>query len=158
DLESFLQRVAIPDSFPPEFAPELAEAVRETVAEAMQERPIAGPEDAFVHGIFRAIEVLLERHELTIEDDVEELIRLYGKPDAGPTTESRLLPLADRMRLRARISQYNELRNHPLHSYQEPPAALELAFLMEGWGHATHSLLGEDASPADVMRAFHRAR
>src|SRR5262249_47507087 len=29
DLESFLQRVDIPDSFPPEFAPELAEAVRE---------------------------------------------------------------------------------------------------------------------------------
>src|SRR5262249_56306235 len=92
------------------------------------------------------------------EDDVEELIRLYGKHDVGPATESRLLPLADRMRLRARISRYNELRNHPLHSYQEPPAALELAFLKEGWGHATHSLLREDVSPADVMRASHRAR
>jgi hypothetical protein len=157
ELESFLEQVAISGTFPPEFASELAEAVRETVAETMQESPIAGPEDSFVQGIHRAMEELLEKHAMTIEDDVEELIRLYTKEDVGPATEQRPLSLVDRVRLRARISQYNELRNHPLHSYKEPPAALELAFLKEGWGQASE-YLGEDVSPADVMRAFHRTR
>jgi hypothetical protein len=157
DLECFVQQLAIPDGFPPEFAGELAEAVRETVAEMMQEMPLAGPEDSFVHSIFRAIEELLQRQELTIEDDVEEVIRLYGKHGVGPATDSRPLGLVDRMRLRARIARYNELRNHPLHSYKEPPAALESAFLEAGWGQAA-DYLGGDVSPADVMRAFHRAR
>ncbi|HZW29835.1 MAG TPA: hypothetical protein VFF52_03955, partial [Isosphaeraceae bacterium] len=132
DLETGLRQIAIPGNFPPEFASELAESVRETVAETMQEQPIAGPEDGFVRGIRRTIEELLQRHEMTIEDDVEEVIRLYANQDVGPGTELRPLALADRVPLRAWISQYNELRNHPLHSYKEPPAALESAFLKEG--------------------------
>ena len=85
DLESFIERIRLPDGLPREFAFALAESIRDAVIEAHQQAPIAGPEDAFVEAAYRAVEGLLEHHELTIEDDVEEIVRLYDREPTHPT-------------------------------------------------------------------------
>ncbi len=159
DLEVFLQRIPIPETFPVDFRPELAVSIREAIAETLQQAPIAGPEDAFVHDIYRAVEGFLAHHELTIEDDVEELIRLYGDETvAGASTEQRPLSWQDQGRLRNCIVSYDYLRNHPMASENKPPSALELAFWKEGWGAASTSGADPDLTPADVSRALWRQR
>jgi hypothetical protein len=159
DLEEFVKIIPIPESFPDDFRSELAESIREAIAEALQQATIAGPEDVFVHDIYRAVEKLLEHHEHTIEDDVEELIRLYGDESvAEVTTEQRPLSWQDQRRLRYWIRLYEKHRNHPLASDKKPPEALEFAFLKEGWGEAPASGAYPDLTPADVSRALWRQK
>jgi hypothetical protein len=156
DLEVLLRRIPLPDQMPGEFASELAASVRDAVIEAHQEAPIAGPEDAFVGAIYRGVEGLLEQYATTIEDAVEEVVRLYGG-EPGHPTESRPLSWPDQEQLRDQIYRYNEYRSHPLYNYQEPPSALTKAFLDVGWLPPT----AEDFShmtPADVEMALRRAR
>jgi hypothetical protein len=156
DLETFLQQIPMPDRFPGEFGPALAESIRDAVAEAHQQAPIAGPEDAFVEAVCRAVDGLMERHEQTIEDDVEEIIRLYDEEPTHPT-EARPLSLRDQQRLRVEIFCYNAYRSHPLYSYKEPPAALEQAFLHQGWGKVSPAEFA-DLTPGDVSVALRRAK
>ncbi len=157
DLEVLLERIPTPESFPEHFQPWLAESIREAVAEAIQQAPVAGPEDVFVHAIYRAVEELLERHEMSIEDDVEELTRLYGNQEDGNPTDQRPLSSGDQEGLRYFISSYEKYRDHPLYSYKEPPNALESAFIKEGWGKPSQADFA-DLTPADVVRSIGRAK
>ena len=103
------------------------------------------------------MEGLLERHELTIEDDVEEIVRLYDREPTHPT-EARPLPLDDQRRLPSLIFSYDYYRNHPLYSYyKEPPNALEKAFLSQGWGKVVQAEFA-DLTPADVMAELGRVK
>ncbi len=154
ELEEFLEHIPVPESFPADFRSELARSIRETIAETLQQTPIAGPEDGFVNDIFRAVEGFLEHHELTIEDDVEELIRLYGdEAVADASTEQRPLSWQDQRRLRSCIFVYDQYRHHPFASDKKPPSALALAFWKEGWGEVSASGPDPDLTPADVTRA-----
>jgi hypothetical protein len=157
DLEALLRGIPVPEAFPEDFQPGLAESIREAVAEAIQQAPVAGPEDVFVHAVYQAVEEFLERHEMTIEDDVEELIRLYGNEEAGHPTEQRPLSWQDQQRLRDSIFWYNEYHNHPLYSYKGPPDILESAFIKEGWTKPSKADFA-DLTPADVMRSIGRAK
>ena len=159
ELELFLERMPIPDTFPDDFRPELAESIRETIAEALQQATIAGPEDVFVHDIYQVVERFLKDHELTIEDDVEELIRLYGDESvADASTEQRPLSWKDQRRLRSYIFVYDQYHNHPFASDKKPPSELESAFLSEGWGKVSPSGPDPDLTPADVLRALWRQK
>ena len=157
DLEALIRGIPVPLSFPEDFQSWLAESIREAVAEAIQQAPVAGPEDVFVHGVYRAVADYLERYEMTIEDDVEELIRLYGNEEAGYPTEERPLSWKDQHRLRDSIFWYNEYRNHPLYSYKGPADILESAFIKEGWAKPSEADFA-DLTPADVMRSIGRAK
>ena len=153
-LETLIERIPLPETFPTAFARELAESVGETITVAHQETAIAGPEDAFVQSVFQAVARHIERHELTIEDDVEEIVRLYGNHDVSHPTQHRPLSSLDQKRLRELINRYNAYRNHPLHSYNEPPAVLKSALAKAGWAK---TLEGDvDLNPADVDLAVRR--
>lgn len=156
DLEVMLRRSPLPAGLRGDFGTELAASVRDAVILAHEESPIAGPEGAFVEAVHRGIEGLFEQYETTIEDAVEEVVRLYGG-EPGHPTESRPLCRADQERLRAEIHRYNEYRNHPLCGYQEPPSALTKAFLHAGWVAPTEHEFAH-LTPADVALALHRAR
>jgi hypothetical protein len=157
DLEALLRGIRVPDGFTEHFRRELAESIREAVAEAIPQAPIAGPEEVFAHGVHQAVKDYLERYETTIEDDVDELIRLYGNQDFGYPTEQRPLCSEDQQRLRESIFWYNEYRNHPLYAYKGPPDALESAFIKEGWGKPSKADF-VDLTPADVMRSISRTK
>jgi AAA ATPase domain len=156
-LEDLIRRIEIPAGFPAALGRELAESIRDTVAEAHQEMPIAGPEDAFVRSVYQAVEGHLERHELLIEDDVEEIVRLYGNQEVSHPTERRPLAWQDQKRLREFIVRYQEYRNHPLFSYKGSVEALEVAFTKAGWEKPSGPAFA-DLSPADVVLALRRAR
>ncbi len=154
DLEALVRRIPIPDGFPRGFASALAGSIHETIIVAHEQAPIAGPEDAFVEAVYRAVESLLERHPFTIEDDVEEIVRLYSREPTHPT-DQRPLSWPDQKDLRERIFWYNEFRNHPFYSYKGPTDALEKAFLNAGWEKALPAQYA-DLTPADVVMALRR--
>jgi len=136
-----------------DYGHELADSIREIITEAIQERPVAGPEDVFEQGVYLAVEHQVKHHYAKVDDDVEEVIRLYGHASLDLPTEERPLPWPDQERLRDLITRYEKLRQHPLLPYKEPPASLEVAFLKEGW-ISPSKLTEEDVTPADVMVAF----
>jgi hypothetical protein len=156
DLEASLKRIPVPKAFPEEFQAELAESIWDAIAQSLMRGPIAGPEDVFVRSIHEAMVDLLQRHEMTIEDDVEELLRLYSEEVGNPTAQ-RPLPLGDQQRLRACISLYNRYIHHPLYAYKKPPDHLKLAFIKEGWPEPSEADFA-DLTPADVMRLLCRAK
>src|SRR5262249_36595059 len=117
---------------------------------------IAGPEGAFVEAVHRGIDELLENHATTIEDAIEEVVRLYGGEPTHPT-QARPLSWADQKHLRDKIYRYNEYRNHPLNNYREPPSALTKALLHAGWSAPTEHEFAH-LTPADVAMALQRAR
>jgi len=153
ELESQIECMPFPKNLPEEFRSELAESVRETVTEALQQAQIAGPEDLFRQSAWLAVEDLLNEYETRIEDDLEELIRLYGKTSADVSTAERPLSREDQQWLRQSIERYHKLRSHPLLPYQAPPAELKLAFSNLGWAKTSQYVM-EDMSPADVMISF----
>jgi AAA ATPase domain len=153
DLERSLRRLSTPANFPDEFPQELAWAVGETIMEVLRQGPIAGPEDSFRQNLVQEVADLLAGHEQTIEEDVEELIRLYGAGGLDVPTERRPLPTNDQQSLPRWIARYTELRHHQLLPYRELPAALELAFQKEGWGK-TSTDPSFDVTPADVALGF----
>jgi hypothetical protein len=73
ELEGALQHMPAPANLGDDFPSELAASIRETIEEALQQAPIAGPDDAFRQSIYQLLEGLWKDHETTIEDDVEEL-------------------------------------------------------------------------------------
>ncbi len=123
------------------------------VTEAIQERPVAGPEDVFEQGVYVAVERQVKHQDANIDDDVEEVIRLYRHASLDIPTAERPLSWHDQERLRDLIARYDKLRQHPLLPYNEPPESLELAFLKKGWINPSQ-LTAEDVTPADVMQAF----
>jgi len=139
------------------FRVELAESIRNAVAEATQQEQIAGPERVFQERICDIVERELKGRTNQIEDDVEEVIRLYGHANLDLPTAERPLSWQDQERLRSLIARYSELRHHPLLPFQEPPASLELAFLKQGWVKPSESG-ATDLTPADVMQAFRRVK
>jgi hypothetical protein len=157
ELDALLQRIAIPESFPSDFEFELGKSIYEVVIAAHQEMPIAGPENVFVRAVHQAIEDLLARLDQTIEDDVEEIIRLYSNHDMELTTAQHPLSPNDQMRLRHYVFLYNEFRSHPLYSYAEPPAILKSALKKEGWEQASAAGFA-DLHPADVTRRINLAK
>ena len=156
-LATLVERIAVPETFPAAFARELAESVRETITVAHEETAIAGPEDAFIQGAHQAIAAYIERHELTIEDDIEAVVRLYGGQEPSHPTEHRPLSWKDQDALRGFISRYLEYRNHPLFSYKGPLEALELAFQKAGWAMSAGPAFA-DLSPADVVLGARHAQ
>jgi len=136
---------------------ELAASIRDVVTEAIQERPVAGPEDVFEQGVYLAVERQVKHQDANIEDDVEEVIRLYRHASLDLPTPERPLSWPDQERLRDLITRYDKLRQHPLLPYKEPPESLELAFLKEGWINPSERA-AEDVTPADVMQAFFRVK
>ncbi len=132
---------------------ELAESIRDVVTEAIQERPVAGPDDVFRESIYLAVERQVTNQDANIDDDVEEIIRRYRHESLDLPTTERPLSWLDQERLRDLIARYDKLRQHPLLPYKEPPESLELAFLKEGWINLSE-LTTEDITPADVMHAF----
>ncbi len=166
DLEGRIQRLSslddiefrlILEGLRDSFRVEIAESIRDAVALATEHAQIAGPEDAFQDRVCQVVELELKDHETRIEDDVEEVIRLYGHASLDIPTAERPLSWPDQERLRNLIGRYNELRHHPLLPFQEPPVALEMAFLNQGW--IKHSGSGAaDLTPADVMEAFRRVK
>ena len=90
--------MSAPENFPKAYPSELAESIGETITEALQQDRIAGPEDLFRQGVIAAVGKLLSEHETSIEDDLEELIHLYGRA-------SSLVPTAERP-FRARTRSY----------------------------------------------------
>jgi len=153
ELETPIQRMSAPQSLPDEFASELANSVRETITDALEQARIAGPEDLFRQSVVLAIEKLLSEHEKEIEDDLEELIRLYGRASSEVPTEERPLSSEDQQRLRPWIARYNELRYHPLLPYKLPPESLTQAFSELGYGPAGVYVF-QDMTPADVIQSF----
>ena len=137
--------------------PELAVSIREAITEALQQAPIAGPDHVFKESIRLAIESLLEQHETNVENDVEELLRLYDITNFEVTTEQRPLSWQDQKRLRELVVRYNELRVHPLLPFKQPPAPLESAFLEASWGKPATDK-SADLTPADVLRAYRRVK
>ncbi len=156
DVEAILRQLAIPDGLPKELGPTIAHSVHKAIVESHEESPIAGPEEAFVEAVYRGVEGLLERYEQTIEDDVNEIVRLYGDEPTHPT-ELRPLSWPDQKLLHSQTFRYNEYRNHPFSGSKEPSAALEQAFLNMGWGK-TSSIEYADLTPADVERGLRRAK
>jgi hypothetical protein len=153
ELQTAIQRIPAPEWFNVHVAAELAEAVGQTICEALQQEPLAGPEDAFRQSVTRVVAETLDQHENNIEDDVEELIRLYGFAGIDAATDQRPLPGEDQQRLPQWIAQYNQLRHHPLLPYKELRPDLELAFRKKGWIKSSAGE-SENLTPADVMLTF----
>jgi hypothetical protein len=153
EIERAIRRIPVPARFPKEFAWDLAEAVRETIEEASQQAALAGPDDVFRQSVVLVVEEIWRDFETTIEDDLEELIRLYGKAGSDFRTEERSLSRHDQERLPEWIARYNELRSHPLLPFSEQPAALEQAFIKAGWSKAA-MYAHADVTPADVVEAL----
>jgi hypothetical protein len=157
ELEVLIQHRPISDDFPEDLRDDVAESIRETITEALQQAPLAGPDPVFQESIRLAIESLLAQHETNVENDVEELIRLYQNANLDVSTDQRPLPPQDQERVRETIARLNELSVHPLLPFQEPPAALVAAFVHAGWGKPSAHTFA-DLTPPDVMRAFRRVR
>ena len=152
ELQSAIQRSPTPECFSETTASELAGAIGQTIGEAIQQDPLAGPEDAFRESVIRLVKETLDQYELTIEDDVEEVIRLYGVAGIDTPTDLRPLSAVDQKHLTGWILLYNELRQHSMLPYREIPGELEKAFRKEGWIESTGER--QDLTPADVMMTF----
>jgi hypothetical protein len=157
ELQVQIERMPIPAELPQSIARELASSIREAITVALQDAPIAGPDHVFQETVRQAVASILEQSGTTREDDVEAILRLYVHAAFGQSTAQRPLSWQDQDDLREAIGRYNKFRSHPLLPYKEPPVALELAFLKEGWGKAT-SALPEDLTPGDVMHGVRRAK
>jgi len=131
---------------------DLAESIGEVVREAIQERPVAGPEDVFEQGVYFAVERQVKHEDANNEDHIEEVIRLYRHETLDLPTAERPLSWPDQEQLRGLITRYEKLGQHPLLPYKEPPEALEDAFIKEGWINRSESTA--DVTPADVLQAF----
>ena len=153
ELEGQIQCISFPSALPVHFLFDLAESVRETVTESLQEAQIAGPEDVFRQSAKMAVENALNEYETRIEDDLEELMRLYGKTTSEVPTAERPLLSEDQQLVRHLIDRFHKLRSHPLFPYQEPPAQLKLAFNELGWSKPSQYVV-EDMGPADVIMSF----
>jgi hypothetical protein len=154
ELERSLKRLASPPNLPAQLPQELAWAIGETILEILRQNPIAGPEESFRQNVVQVVVDLLDRYEQTIEEDVEELIRLYGTGGVEVPTSRRPLPAKDQQDLPRWIARYNELRHHELLPYrEEPPTVLEAAFLKGGWVKSS-KYAGEPLTPADVASSF----
>ncbi len=145
------------EDWPNEYKSELAESIADVVREAILERPVAGPEHVFEQGIYLAVESQVKHHDATAEDDVDEIIRVYRHESLDLPTVERPLSWQDQEQLRALITRYEKLGQHPLLPYKEPPEALEAAFLKEGWINPSESTAA-DVTPADVVHAFFRVK
>jgi hypothetical protein len=157
ELQVQIERMPVPDDLPPPIARELASSIREAITVALQEAPIAGPDHVFEETVRQAVANILEKSGTTHEDDVEAMIRLYVNASFGQSTAQRPLSWQDQEEVREAIARYHKFRNHPLLPFKEPPAALETAFLKEGWGK-TSSPLPDDLTPVDVMHGVRRAK
>lgn len=135
-----------------EYKSELAESIGDVVRQAVQERPVAGPEHLFEQSVYLGIEDQVKDRKANTGDDIEELIRLYRHDSLDLPTAERPLSWQDQEQLRGLIARYEKLGQHPLLPYKEPPEALELAFLKEGWINPSES--SGDVTPADVTQAF----
>jgi hypothetical protein len=136
---------------------EVCDSVRDAVTVAIVEAPIAGPDHLFRENIKQAVESLELHFVANSEAMVEEVIQLYDKTNFEVSTEQRPLKWQDQQQLREAIARYEDLHRHPLFPYKKPPAWLELAFLKEGWGKYTPSIL-PDLTTGDVMQAVARQR
>ena len=154
ELQSIIKRLPAPERFGKQASTELSEAVGETIREAIQHGPIAGPEDGFRQSVIRVVTETLDQHESTIEEDLDELIRLYRAAGVDAPSDLRPLPAADRSHLTRWIILYNELRHHSMLPFREVRDDLEKAFLKAGWIKSSAAEKGEDLTPADVMQTF----
>ena len=146
-----------PTSCPRSSRRQLAASVRDAVIEAHQEAPIAGPEDAFVEAVYRGVEGLLERYATTIEDDVEEIVRLYGRR-AGPPDGFAAALLARSEAAPRPDLLYNEYRSHPLYSYQGAARRAGEGVPQRRAGARPTPDEFADLTPADVAMALRRAK
>ena len=153
ELQAAIRRIPAPEWFNVDVAAELAQDVGQTICEALQQEPLAGPEDAFRQSVIQVVTEALDQHENNIEGDVEELIRLYGSAGVDAPTDQRPLPGTDQQRLQVWIALYNELRHHPMLPYKELRADLEAAFLHAGWIKSS-ARESENLVPADVIMTF----
>ncbi len=157
ELVGHLALIAESEIFSRALLIEVSDSVREAVTEAILEHPIAGPVELFRENIKQAIESLEAYFEANSEALVEDVIQLYHKTNFDVSTELRPLKWHDQQQLREAITRYLELQNHPAFPYRRPPAALEKAFLAEGWGKSTGPLV-PDLTAADVLHALRRER
>jgi hypothetical protein len=153
ELESTIQRMTVPELIADEFAEDLAESVREIVIDTLQQSAIAGPEEDFLQGLVQAMAELVDRSGGSLDDDIEELTRCYDSVGVGLPTEERPLDADEQQWLPTWLARYHEMRRHALLPYQEPPDALEVAFLKEGWSKSAPERC-QDISPADVAQAL----
>jgi hypothetical protein len=155
ELESTIQRMPMPEFLAEGFAGALGASVREIVIDALSQSAIAGPEEAFRQSITQTVAELHKQPEPSLEDEIEELSHCYGSVGAGLPTVERPLDADEQQRLLSLITRYHKLRRHRLLPYAEPPHALEVAFLKEGWSKFEFDPEGhEDVTPADVALAL----
>ncbi len=156
EIEGLIQHIPISDELLGKVRPELAMSIREAITDALQHAPIAGPDQVFQENIRLTVESVLEQHKANVENDVEELLRLYEITSFEVTTEQRPLSWQDQKRLRELVVRYDELRVHPLLPFKEPPAQLA-AILEASWGKPAKGP-SADLTPADVLRAYRRVK
>jgi hypothetical protein len=139
------------------FRGELAVSIQDAIAESGQQSQLAGPDSVFQERICQVVDAELLGRETKLEDDVEEVLRIYGTASLDFPTVERPLSWSDQDCLRKLIRRYNELRHHPLLPFQEPPTSLEVAFLIQGWIKTSKQSMA-DLTPADVVEAFRRVK
>ena len=97
--------------------------------------------------------------ETNIEDDVEEIVRLYDKTNSRYPTEQRPLSWHDQRRLRAAIFRYDELPQPSAVPYKEPPRRWRRRSSSEGWGKVVAGRLRRpDAGGRDAAFGGRSAR
>src|SRR5258708_35062051 len=79
---------------------DLAESMRETVEEALVTAPLAGPEETFRQEILLAAQSGVELHEMSMEEDVAAVVRLYAGAALDVPTDRLPLGEPDRIALR----------------------------------------------------------
>jgi hypothetical protein len=133
---------------------DLARLVRDVLERALDDAPLAGPEEGFRREVLAAAERAIELPQRSVYLEVEELIRHYCKAESPAPDERHPLPARDRADLRTLYAHYRKLREHPLLPFKEPAPLLSAAFAQLGW-EPVRDLL-EDLSPADVLKRFRR--
>jgi hypothetical protein len=155
ELLSQIANIPITDALSDDAVLSLSDSVRDALLAALVTAPIAGPDHLFRENIQQAIESLAEQFEANGESLIDEFIELYGQTNFEVSTDQRPLKWQDQQQLRETIARYKDLHNHPLFPYKKPPAAIEAAFLKEGWikRASPHSA---DLTAADVLVAIRR--
>jgi tetratricopeptide (TPR) repeat protein len=156
EIEELIRHIAVADQIVGRFKPELSESIREVITDALQQAPIAGPDQVFKESVRTGITSLLEEHATNVENDVDELLHLYDITNFEVTTEQRPLSWQDQKRLRELVARHNELRLHPLLPFMQPPKPLA-AILEESWGKPSKESYA-DLNPDDVLRAYRRVK
>jgi AAA ATPase domain len=133
EVEGLLRYITVSDEIVEGMLPELSVSIRDVITDSLQQSPIAGPDHVFKESVKLAIQSLLEQHATNVENDVDEVIRLYDVTNFEVTTEQRPLSWQDQKRLRELVARYHELRVHPMLPFQQPPAPLA-AILQATWG------------------------